>query len=82
MQGKKGKSELWDSLKEEQCKDPAVGMCVVKINEECMAALRDHKEKKNRTWGQRVGGQALQSIMNDYKAFTFHLSVWEASVGL
>lgn len=49
MQGKKGKSELWDSLKEEQCKDPAVGMCVVKINEECMAALRDHKEKKNRT---------------------------------
>lgn len=39
VQGKKGGSELWDSLREEQCKDLAVGACVVDINEESMAVV-------------------------------------------
>lgn len=33
VQGKKGAIEFWGSLREEQCKDLAVGACVVTIND-------------------------------------------------
>lgn len=48
LQGKKGRSELWDSLREEQCKDPTVGMCVVNINGTAWLESSDHKEKKKK----------------------------------
>ena len=39
LQGKEGRSELWDSLREERFKDPAEGACVVNINGGSMAGV-------------------------------------------
>lgn len=39
LQGKKGRSELQDSLREGRFKDPAEGACVVNINGGSMAGV-------------------------------------------